>query len=69
MGGINNSSFEDTHCDRCGRLNPDETSYTCPDCITKVEKLEEKYNDLDSERDHITEQMHSLKEEIKEASS
>ena len=69
MGGINNDScFEETHCNVCGTLNEDETSYTCPDCVKKKEELEERYNNLDMERDHITEQMVSLKEEIKECS-
>ena len=65
---IKNHTFEETHCDRCGGLNNDKTNWTCPDCITKVEKLEEKWNDLDMERDHITGQMQSIKEEIKDAS-
>ncbi len=69
--GIKNHTFEETHCDRCGGLNNDKTNWTCPDCVknmSETEKLENEWNDLNMERDHITEQMQSIKEEIKEAS-
>ena len=36
--------------------------------MDKIEKLEEEWNNLDMERDNITEQMASIKEEIKECS-
>ncbi len=38
---INDDSFANTHCDVCGRLNEDESNYTCPDCVKEQEARQE----------------------------
>ncbi len=49
--GIKDYAFEETHCNICGCLNPNQENYTCDDCVKEEEKRHNRIKMLEELED------------------